>query len=167
MLGVDDPRSSGLGTWRDETGLSFDEVGQPARRRGLRLRRPARSPRSSCTTPNLADEALARGCADLVLAGHLHVQERPDPGRRRERRDRLQLHDRHDRRRGVRHRDRRQAAARRRRSAWSPTATAGRSGIQPVTLRTTGAFDVADYIPLHLSEPQPVRDAPPPLIPEQ
>ena len=27
LLGVDDPRSSGLGSWRDETGLSFDEVG--------------------------------------------------------------------------------------------------------------------------------------------
>ena len=27
LLGVDDPRSSGLGSWRDETGLSFEEVG--------------------------------------------------------------------------------------------------------------------------------------------
>ena len=27
LLGVDDPRSSGLGSWRDETGLSFAEVG--------------------------------------------------------------------------------------------------------------------------------------------
>ncbi len=26
LLGVDDPRSSGLGSWRDETGLSFSEV---------------------------------------------------------------------------------------------------------------------------------------------
>ena len=26
VAGVDDPRSSGLGTWRDEKGLSFDEV---------------------------------------------------------------------------------------------------------------------------------------------
>ena len=52
LLGVDDPRSSGLGSWRDETGLSFDEVGQPAGRRGLRVRgagrhdpRPRRQPR--------------------------------------------------------------------------------------------------------------------------
>ena len=28
VLGVDDPRSSGLGDWRDETGLSFTEVGE-------------------------------------------------------------------------------------------------------------------------------------------
>ena len=28
LLGVDDPRSSGLGNWRDESGLSFDEVGE-------------------------------------------------------------------------------------------------------------------------------------------
>ncbi len=27
LLGVADPRSSGLGSWRDETGLSFEEVG--------------------------------------------------------------------------------------------------------------------------------------------
>ena len=26
LLGVNDPRSSGLGNWRDETGLSFAEV---------------------------------------------------------------------------------------------------------------------------------------------
>ena len=28
ILGVDDPRSSGLGSWRDETGLTFEEVTQ-------------------------------------------------------------------------------------------------------------------------------------------
>ena len=28
LLGVDDPRSSGLGSWRDESGLSFTEVGE-------------------------------------------------------------------------------------------------------------------------------------------
>ena len=26
LLGIDDPRSSGLGNWREETGLSFGEV---------------------------------------------------------------------------------------------------------------------------------------------
>ncbi|MDP2774465.1 MAG: metallophosphoesterase, partial [Nocardioides sp.] len=28
---------------------------------------------------NLGEEALARGCVDLVLGGHLHLQVGPDP----------------------------------------------------------------------------------------
>ena len=39
LIGVDDPRSSGLGNWRDETGLSFDEVADRLQRRDLRRRR--------------------------------------------------------------------------------------------------------------------------------
>ena len=40
------------------------------------------SPRSGVSTilvhdANLADEALERGCVDLVVGGHLHVQEGP------------------------------------------------------------------------------------------
>ena len=75
LLGVDDPRSSGLGSWRDETGLSFDEVGS-------RLADAACASDERVSTilvhdTNLADEALERGCADLVLGGHLHVQVGP------------------------------------------------------------------------------------------
>ena len=75
LLGVDDPRSSGLGNWRDETGLSFEEVG-------------SRLADAACTSDeriatilvhdaNLGDEALERGCVDLVLGGHLHVEVGP------------------------------------------------------------------------------------------
>ncbi len=39
LLGVSDPRSSGLGTWRDERGISFSEQERPAGRLGLRARR--------------------------------------------------------------------------------------------------------------------------------
>ena len=125
LLGVDDPRSSGLGNWRDETGLSFDEVGH-------RLADAACAADERVTTvlvhdADLGREALARGCADLVLGGHLHVQDGPDPGRRRERAGRLHLHDRHHRRRGVRHRRRQQAAPRRRGDAGDlPRRPAGR-----------------------------------------
>ncbi|HET7197018.1 MAG TPA: metallophosphoesterase [Nocardioides sp.] len=75
LLGVDDPRSSGLGSWRDETGLSFDEVGN-------RLADAACTSDERVSTilvhdTNLADETLERGCADLVLGGHLHVQVGP------------------------------------------------------------------------------------------
>jgi hypothetical protein len=78
LLGVADPRSSGLGTWRDETGLSFEEVGTKladaacaADENGDRVNTIL------VHDANLADKALRRGCADLVLAGHLHVQEGP------------------------------------------------------------------------------------------
>lgn len=80
LLGVADPRSSGLGSWRDESGLSFEEVG-------------SRLADAACAAAeddgpigtllvhdvNLASEALARGCADLALGGHLHVEVGPDP----------------------------------------------------------------------------------------
>lgn len=78
LLGVDDPRSSGLGSWRDETGLSFAEVED-------------RLADASCAAAddgervstmlvhdaNLGREALARGCVDLVVGGHTHVQDGP------------------------------------------------------------------------------------------
>ena len=78
LLGVDDPRSSGLGSWRDETDLSFAEV-------ETRLADAACAaledgdPVSTVLVhdPNLGREALARGCVDLVVGGHRHVQSGP------------------------------------------------------------------------------------------
>lgn len=75
LLGLDDPRSSGLGNWRDESGLSFSEVGS-------RLSDVACEADERVTTilvhdANLAREALERGCADLVLGGHTHVAAGP------------------------------------------------------------------------------------------
>ena len=75
LLGVDDPRSSGLGNWRDETGLSFDEVG--SRLADAACASDERIDTILVHDANLADEALERGCADLVLGGHLHVQVGP------------------------------------------------------------------------------------------
>jgi hypothetical protein len=73
LLGVEDPRSSGLGTWRDEVGLSFEEVGTRLADEAC----AAADDGDRVTTilvhdANLGDEALERGCADLVLGGHLH-----------------------------------------------------------------------------------------------
>jgi predicted phosphodiesterase len=75
ILGLDDPRSSGLGSWRDEVGLSFEEVGS-------RLSEVACDSEDRVGTilvhdANLAHEALERGCADLVVGGHLHVEVGP------------------------------------------------------------------------------------------
>lgn len=76
LLGVDDPRSSGLGAWRDETGLSFTEVGD-------RLADAACDASERVTTilvhdASLGRAALERGCADLVVGGHLHVVREPE-----------------------------------------------------------------------------------------
>ena len=75
LMGVDDPRSSGLGNWRDETGLSFTEVGD-------RLADAVcdGDPISTLLVhdANLGRESLARGCVDLVIGGHTHVQNGPD-----------------------------------------------------------------------------------------
>lgn len=78
LLGVDDPRSSGLGNWRDETGLSFAEVGE----RLAEAACAAADDGERVSTvlvhdANLGREALARGCVDLVLGGHTHVQAGP------------------------------------------------------------------------------------------
>ena len=128
LLGVADPRSSGLGSWREETGLSFDDVGErladaacaadaDGERVGTLLVHDA----------NLGREALARGCTDLVVGGHLHDIVGPDGSRVRTARSAT----------GSRPAPR---GARRTRSPWapspgarrrcrcSPTARASRSG---------------------------------------
>lgn len=75
LLGVPDPRASGLGNWRDETGLTFDQVAE-------RLADAAcdASPRIATLLvhdANLGRPALDRGCVDLVVGGHLHLQVGP------------------------------------------------------------------------------------------
>jgi uncharacterized membrane protein YebE (DUF533 family) len=75
ILGVPDPRSSGLGKWRDETGLTFDE-------QAARIADAACESEERVTTLLVHDSdsgtpALERGCVDLVLSGHLHVRLGP------------------------------------------------------------------------------------------
>ena len=80
LLGVGDPRSSALGSWRDETGLSFEEV--QARLADAACAADDAGERVSTVLvhdADLAGPALERGCVDLVLAGHLHVVVGPDP----------------------------------------------------------------------------------------
>ncbi|WP_240617153.1 metallophosphoesterase [Nocardioides speluncae] len=77
ILGVADPRSSGLGNWRDETGLTFDEQAE-------RIADAACDSEDRVTTLLVHDAdsgtpALERGCVDLVLSGHLHVRVGPEP----------------------------------------------------------------------------------------
>ncbi|GAA1442556.1 hypothetical protein GCM10009641_57400 [Mycobacterium cookii] len=79
LLGVDDPRSSGLGNWRDESGLSFAEMGD--RLADAACAAAEDGERVSTVLvhdANLGNEALDRGCVDLVVGGHTHVQDGPE-----------------------------------------------------------------------------------------
>jgi hypothetical protein len=79
VLGVDDPRSSGLGNWRDETGLSFAEVGDRLADDACAAAEDGERVSTVLVhDANLGDEALARGCVDLVVGGHTHVQSGPE-----------------------------------------------------------------------------------------
>jgi hypothetical protein len=78
LLGLDDPRSSGLGNWRDETGLSFSDVAD----RLADVACEADEDGERVTTMlvhdrNLGGPSLERGCVDLVVGGHLHEVQGP------------------------------------------------------------------------------------------
>ncbi len=78
LLGVGDPRSSGLGSWRDESGLSFGEVADRLADAACEYDEDGgRISTVMVHDANMGDETLARGCADLVVGGHLHVQGGP------------------------------------------------------------------------------------------
>jgi hypothetical protein len=78
VTGVDDPRSSGLGGWRDETNLTFAEVKATIGKDVCEQEKQGhRIATLLVHDANLGGTALANGCTDLVLAGHLHVQEGP------------------------------------------------------------------------------------------
>lgn len=77
--GVDDPRSSGLGPQRRSTGRSFGEVeAEVADDACTRHDAGERVAVLLVHDANLGRTALARGCADLVVGGHLHTQVGPD-----------------------------------------------------------------------------------------
>ena len=78
LLGVADPRSSGLGTWRDQRGISFED--QEQRLADVACAHDADGDRINTLLvhdANSGREALNEGCVDLVLAGHLHEQVGP------------------------------------------------------------------------------------------
>jgi hypothetical protein len=79
LLGVADPRSSGLGNWRTTSGITFDA--QARKLADVACRSDENGHRVSTLLVHDASmgyEALRRGCVDLVLGGHLHTQVGPD-----------------------------------------------------------------------------------------
>lgn len=75
LLGAHDPRASGLGTWREETGVTFAEQKQL-------LADAACGAEERISTllvhdANVGSLALDRGCVDLVVGGHHHTRTGP------------------------------------------------------------------------------------------
>lgn len=78
IIGVDDPRSSGLGNWRDETGLTSAEVADALTEEICRADEEGdRVATVLLHDADFGDGALERGCTDLVIGGHVHVQSGP------------------------------------------------------------------------------------------
>ncbi len=152
LLGVDDPRSSGLGNWRDETGLTFEEVEQ-------RLADAACDADERIDTllvhdANLGDEALARGCVDLVVGGHLHVRRGPDRiiGSNGE----VGYSYTTGTAGGAAYAFALGSKPRRAADVSLITYHGGRPvGIQWVTLQTDGTYETGNYVPLRLPEDPP------------
>ncbi|MGB0102018.1 MAG: metallophosphoesterase [Nocardioides sp.] len=155
LLGVPDPRSSGLGNWRDETGLTFGDVED-------RLADEACATEERLSTmlvhdANLGREALARGCVDLVLGGHTHVRSGPE---------RIEGVNGES---GYRYTTGTAGGAayaialgskpRRAADVSLVTYRDGRPvGIQWVTLQTDGSYQTGPYVPLTFGDPEDAED---------
>ena len=150
ITGVDDPRSSGLGTWRDEKGLSFDEVKNAIADDVCDLdEQGERIATLLVHDANLGATALARGCTDLVLAGHVHAQI--GPTRRVGTNAKAGYTYTNGTTGGAAYAIAIGSKLRRDAMFTFVTYRDGRPvGIQPVTVQTTGELSVAPYIELDL-----------------
>jgi len=150
LLGWNDPRSSGLGTWRDEPGLSIAEVGQ-------RIADVACASEERVNTllvhdGNMGNETLRRGCADLVISGHVHVQVGPDAvvGEN----GALGYAYTNGTTGGAAYAVAVGSKLRRPAEVTLVTYRAGRPvGLQPVLLQTNGVFNVGEYVALVPASP--------------
>ncbi|TQL67028.1 hypothetical protein FB381_0899 [Nocardioides albertanoniae] len=78
ILGVPDPRTSGLGNWVDDQGISFEEAGSKLADIACAAQEDG-TPIGTLLVhdPSLGRQTLARGCATLVVGGHRHVHSGP------------------------------------------------------------------------------------------
>jgi hypothetical protein len=153
LLGVGDPRSSGLGSWRDESGLSFDEVAERVADAACEADEDGdRIGTILVHDANMGDLALERGCADLVVGGHLHVQSGPTAVTGEN--GAVGYSYTTGTTGGAAYAIAVGAAIRRPAGITLLTYRDGRPvGVQPVTLDTTGTFTVGDYVDLAPTRP--------------
>ncbi|MGH3331416.1 MAG: metallophosphoesterase family protein [Nocardioidaceae bacterium] len=148
LLGANDPRSSGLGTWRDEVGLSFEEHAE--RLADAACEYDEQGDRISTLLVHDAKSgkyALDRGCVDLVLGGHIHAQLGPTPVTGEN--GRLGYTYTNGTTGGAAYAIAVGSKLRRDAQVTLVTYEDGRPvGLQPVTVRTVGDFNVGDYTEL-------------------
>lgn len=151
ILGLDDPRSSGLGSWVDEKGLSWDQVKERLADEVCRLAADGQRVATVVVhSASMALPALQRGCTDLVVGGHLHRQVGPqrivgDNGK-------AGYSYTNGTTGGAAYAFAMGSKLRRRAEVTLVTWQDGRPvGLQPVTIGTGGNIDVQPYIHLDLS----------------
>ena len=153
LLGASDVRSSGLGSWRDERDVSFSD--QQTLLADLACEQDADGDRISTMLVHDANSgriALERGCVDLVLAGHLHLQVGPTPVVGENGRTGYSYTN--GTTGGAAYAVAIGSKLRREAQVSLVTYRDGRPiGIQPVTVRTNGDFVVGEFNPLELDEP--------------
>jgi predicted phosphodiesterase len=150
LLAWDDPRSSGLGNWRDVRGQTIDEVATQIA--DLTCEADVAGDRVNTVLVHDADmgaEALRRGCVDLVVSGHVHVQVGPD--RVIGSNGRIGNAYTNGTTGGAAYAIAVGSKLRRPAQVTMVTYREGRPvGLQPVTVQTNGVFQVGDYTPLPL-----------------
>jgi hypothetical protein len=153
LLGASDVRSSGLGSWRDERGVSFAD--QQNLLADLACENDADGDRISTLLVHDANSgriALERGCVDLVLAGHLHLQVGPDPVVGENGKTGYSYTN--GTTGGAAYAVAIGTKLRRDAEVTLVTYADGRPiGVQPVTVRTNGDFVVGEFLPLELDQP--------------
>lgn len=144
LLSWNDPRSSGLGNWRDQPGLSIEQTAD--RIAEVACESDKRVNTLLVHDSDMGTTALERGCVDLVLSGHVHVQVGPDLV---EGKDGIGYTFTNGTTGGAAYA---LAVGSKLRRAAQLTLVTYRQGepvgLQPVMLETNGVFTVQDYIPL-------------------
>jgi len=158
LLGASDVRSSGLGAWRDETDVSFGDQQQLIADLACAL--DAEGERVATLLVHDANSgriALDRGCVDLVVAGHLHLQVGPE--RVEGSNGRVGYRYTTGTTGGAAYALAIGSKLRRDAQVSFVTYSEGRPiGIQAVTIRTNGELRVGDWVPLELDEPDEVPE---------
>jgi hypothetical protein len=152
LFGVDDPRSSGLGGWRDVKGpLSWDETKTKLADTVCLLDDEGQRVATVVVhDANLASEILDRGCADLVLAGHVHTQV--GPTRVVGLNGKVGYSYTNGTTGGAAYAVAYGSKLRRDAEFTLVTYRDGRPvGLQPVVVRTNGVYEVRPYLPLDLT----------------
>ncbi len=147
ISGMNDPRSSGLGNWRDETGLSFGEVRDRFSEELCRLDEEGNRVSTVLVhDANQARPAAEEGCVDLVVGGHVHSPSGPTPYDGTRGRSYSYTNGTTG---GAAYAFAMGSKLRREAMVTLITWRDGRPiGLQPVTVRTTGDVVVGDFVPV-------------------